>query len=131
MKAKPATYLALFFALLVGLLVMSAPARAHHGGVAYDTGRRVTLKGTITQFEWINPHSQVHLDVTDDRGNVAHWNFETQPPSILVHAGWNRSSLKPGDQVTLVATPAKNGSPVGLLQRVTLADGTELTPTEK
>lgn len=131
MKAKPATYLALFFALLVGLFVMGAPARAHHGGVAYDTGRRVTLKGTITQFEWINPHSQVHLDVTDDKGNVAHWNFETQPPSILVHAGWNRSSLKPGDQVTLVATPAKNGSPVGLLQRVTLADGTELTPTEK
>jgi len=127
MKAKPVVLLA----LLVGLLVISVPLFAHHGGVAYDTGRRITLKGTISNFEWTNPHSQVHLDVTDDKGNVAHWNFETQPPSILIHAGWHRDSLKPGDQVTLVATPAKNGSTIGLLSKVVLADGQELTPTEK
>jgi hypothetical protein len=127
MKAKPVAW----FTLLVALLVISVPLFAHHGGVAYDTGRRITLKGTISNFEWTNPHSQVHLDVTDDKGNVAHWNFETQPPSILIHAGWHRDSLKPGDQVTLVATPAKNGSPIGLLSKVVLADGQELTPTEK
>jgi hypothetical protein len=127
MKAKPVV----LFTLLVGLLVISVPLFAHHGGVAYDTGRKVTLKGTISNFEWTNPHSQVHLDVTDDKGNVAHWNFETQPPSILIHAGWHRDSLKPGDQVTLVATPAKNGSTIGLLSKVVLADGQELTPTEK
>jgi hypothetical protein len=126
MTAKP-----VLFAVLAAALAIAAPLFAHHGGVAYDMGRKITLKGTITNFEWTNPHSQVHLDVTDDKGNVAHWNFETQPPTILVHAGWHRDSLKPGDQVTLVATPAKNGSTIGLLSKVVLADGQELTPTEK
>lgn len=127
MKAKSVARLA----ALLGFLVVAIPVMAHHGGVAYETGRRITLKGTISNFEWTNPHSQVHLDVTDDTGKVAHWDFETQPPSILVHAGWHRDSLKPGDQVTLVAVPAKNGSTIGLLQKVTLANGEELTPTEK
>jgi len=127
MKAKPVNY----FAALFGLLVIAMPVVAHHGGVAYETGKRITLKGTISNFEWTNPHSQVHLDVTDDNGKVAHWDFETQPPSILVHAGWHRDSLKPGDQVTLVAVPAKNGSTIGILNKVVLASGEELTPTEK
>ena len=127
MKARPLTC----FAAIASLFLMAAPLLAHHGGVAYDTDRSITLKGTITNFEWTNPHSQVHLDVTDDKGKVVHWDFETQPPSILIHAGWHRTSLKPGDQVTLVAVPAKNGSPIGLLRRVILADGAELTPTEK
>ena len=117
--------------VLIGLLAVSLPALAHHGGAAYDMGSRVTLKGVIANFEWTNPHSQVHLDVTDEKGNVVHWDFETQPPSILIHAGWNRNSLKPGDQVTLTAAPTKNGAPVGILMKVVLADGTELTPTEK
>lgn len=119
------------FTTICGLLALSIPLFAHHGGAAYDNGKHIVLKGTITGFEWINPHSQVHLDVTDDKGNVEHWDFETQPPSILMHAGWTRHSLKPGDQVILTATPAKNGSTVGLLSKVVLADGQELTPTEK
>jgi hypothetical protein len=117
--------------LLAGLLATSIPLFAHHGGVDYDATKHVVLKGTITGFEWTNPHSQVHLDVADDKGNVVHWSFETQPPSILVHAGWTRNSLKPGDQVTLTATPTKNGAPVGLLSKVVLANGQELTPNEK
>jgi hypothetical protein len=113
------------------LVTLSGLAYAHHGGEAYDMGRQITLKGVISQFEWTNPHSQVHLDVTDEHGNVTHWNFETQPPSILNHAGWTRSSLKPGDQVTLVAHPVKNGAPVGIVMSVTLASGETLTPNEK
>jgi Family of unknown function (DUF6152) len=127
MKAKTK----IFFTMVLGLLVVSVPLFAHHGGVAYDTSRKITLKGTIVNFEWTNPHSQVHLDVKDDQGNVVHWDFENQPPSILVHAGWNKNSLKPGDQVTIIASPAKNGSPVGLLSKVLFADGQELTPNEK
>ena len=119
------------YILLTALLSFSLPAFGHHGGAAYDTSKQLVLKGTIAEFEWTNPHSQVHLDVTDDKGNVVHWNFETQPPSILIHAGWTRNSLKPGDQVTLTASPAKNGSPIGILTKVVLADGQELTPTEK
>jgi hypothetical protein len=127
MRTKPVTFLA----MLAGLLVVSIPLLAHHGGVAYDMSKKIVLKGTIAQFEWTNPHSQVHLDVTDEKGNVVHWNFETQPPSILVHAGWTRNSLKPGDQVTLTASPAKNGSAIGILTKVVLTNGQELTPTEK
>lgn len=131
MKANPVNFFKLAVCVVGGLFMVAIPVFAHHGGAAYDTGAKVTLKGTITNFEWTNPHSQVHLDVTDENGNVVHWNLENQPPSILIHAGWTRNSLKPGDHVTIVVSPAKNGSPIGLLAKVTTADGRELTPTER
>ena len=124
-KSLPARF------LFIALLLVSIPAWSHHGVAAYDMTNKITLKGTITSFDWSNPHSQIHLDVTDAKGNVVHWNFETQSPTILVHAGWTRNSLKPGDQVTIITSPAKDGSPVGLLTKVVLADGQELTSTEK
>jgi hypothetical protein len=124
-KAKPVIF------SILSLVVFSAPSFAHHGGAAYDTEKSVTLKGTIANFEWTSPHSQIHLDVADDKGNVVHWNFECQPPSILIHAGWTKTSLKPGDQVTIIARPARNGSPVGIVSKVVLANGQELIPTEK
>jgi hypothetical protein len=111
--------------------MISAPLLAHHGGAAYDSEKSVTLKGTIVNFEWSSPHSQIHLDVTDEKGNVVHWNFECQPPSILMHAGWTKNSLKPGDQVTIVARPTRNGAPIGIVSKIVLANGQELTPTEK
>ena len=117
--------------IAIGLAAISAPLFAHHGGAAYDTEKSVTLKGTIANFEWTSPHSQIHLDVTDEKGNVVHWNFECQPPSILTHAGWTKNSLKPGDQVTIVARPTRNGAPIGIVSKVILANGQELTPTEK
>lgn len=116
---------------VIVLLSTSVVAFAHHGTVAYDPGEKITLKGTISAFEWRNPHTQIHLDVTDEKGNVVHWNFEAQPPNILMHAGWNKDILKPGDQVTIIASPAKNGAPVGIIQKVVLANGQELTMTEK
>jgi len=124
-KLLPARY------LFIGLLLVAIPACAHHGVAAYDMANKITLKGTVASFDWSNPHSQIHLDVTDDKGNVVHWDFETQSPSVLVHAGWTKNSLKPGDQVTIIATPAKDGAPVGLLSKVVLADGQELTDREK
>src|ERR1700685_4221385 len=101
MKAKAR----ICFRVILGIFVVSVPLFAHHGVAAYDQTTKVTLKGTIVDFEWINPHSQVHLDVTDDKGYVVHWNLENQPPSILLHAGWTRNSLKPGDEVTIIASP--------------------------
>lgn len=114
---------------MVGLLVVSVQTFAHHGTSAYNQQNRISLTGTIAAFEWKNPHSQIHLDVTDDKGNVVHWNFEAQPPNILTHAGWTRNSLKPGDQVTLIGSPAKNGAPIGIMQKIVLANGQELTQT--
>jgi hypothetical protein len=118
-------------ALTLFFLAISGVAYAHHGTEAYAMDKKVTLKGVISQFEWTNPHSQVHLDVTDDKGSVTHWNFESQPPSILNHAGWTKNSLKPGDQATVTFHPVKTGAPVGIVMSVVLADGTELTPNEK
>ena len=123
MKLKPAIF-------TFTLLMIYTPVFAHHGGAAYDN-KTITLKGTIANFEWTSPHSQIHLDVPDEKGNVVHWNFECQPPSILIHAGWTKGSLTPGDQVTIVARPVRNGAPIGIVSKVVLANGQELTPTEK
>lgn len=122
---------AALFVAMFGLALLSLPLFAHHGTATYDMGNRVTLKGVITFFDWSNPHTQVHFDVTDDKGKVVNWNLECQPPSILNHAGWTKNSLKPGDKVAITLFPARNGSPVGLLNKVVLADGQELTPNEK
>jgi hypothetical protein len=125
MKLKPA------ISFTFTLLAISAPLFAHHGGAVYDNAKTIALKGTIASFEWTSPHSQIHLDVPDEKGNLVHWNFECQPPSILIHAGWTKSSLKPGDRVTIVARPVRNGAPIGVVSQVVLANGQELTPTEK
>lgn len=116
---------------VIGLLAGSTRTLAHHGTAAYDQQKKVTLKGTVASFEWTNPHCQIHLDVTDDKGEVEHWNFEAQPPNILIHAGWTKNTLKPGDQITVVGSPAKNGVPVGIIQKIVLSDGQELTMAVK
>lgn len=117
--------------LAVSGLLSVTPVFAHHGTAAYDQQKPITLKGTVAGFEWTNPHCQIHLDATDDKGEVVHWNFEAQPPNILIHAGWTKNTLKPGDQITLIGTTAKNGAAVGIIQKVVLSNGQELTMVEK
>ena len=117
--------------LLVGLAV---PSFAHHGNAGYDMGNMTIRKATIVDFEWSNPHCQIHFDVTDDKGNVVRWTVEAPPPTMLVERGWTRKSLKPGDAVTAYFHAAKNGTPVGILQKAVLSDGTTVfaypdTPT--
>lgn len=110
------------------LLVMAAgPVLAHHGANLYDSTKLTELKGTITKFEWGNPHNQIFFDVTDDKGNVAHWVASTEPPAVMSEKGWTRHSLNPGDQITAYVHAAKNGAPVGNLQKVVFADGHELS----
>jgi hypothetical protein len=101
---------------------------AHHGGAdLYDNSKVVTLKGTITKFEWTNPHNQIFIDVMDEKGDVKHWIAATEPPQVMLERGWTRRSLKAGDEVTVFIFAAKNGAPVGNLQRIVLANGQELT----
>jgi hypothetical protein len=114
-------------ALVCLSLMLSRPILAHHGAAGYDMEKVVTLKATITDFEWGNPHSQIFFDVTDDKGKVAHWVAETEPPAVMLERGWARKSLKPGDQVTVYCYAAKNGATTSILQKVVLADGKELT----
>jgi hypothetical protein len=86
----------------------------------------LTLNGTVTDFKYINPHAQIYFDVTDDKGNVAHWNCETIDPAMLSRQGWTRNVIKPGDKVTIVGRPAKSGAKVMVLQKLLLSDGKEL-----
>ena len=115
-----------FLAGAVCVLLTAAPAFAHHGTNLYDMTKPVTLKATITQFEWGNPHNQIYFDVQDSKGNVAHWVTSTEPPAVMSEKGWSRKSLKPGDQVTVCVFAAKNGAPVGNLEKVVFSDGTIL-----
>jgi len=117
----------LAMATAISLLAVSGTVLAHHGTNLYDTTKPVVLKGTITKFEWGNPHNQIYFDVTDDKGNVVHWVTSTEPPAVMSEKGWTRKSLAPGDQVTAYVFAAKNGAPVGNLQKVVMADGKELT----
>jgi hypothetical protein len=112
--------------VFVAVLVFAGSTFAHHGLSAYDEKNPVTLKGTVTEFAWSNPHSQIYFDVTDDKGKVTHWACETLNPARLLRAGWSRHSMKPGDQITITLIVAKSGSPVGFLRKLVLADGTEL-----
>jgi hypothetical protein len=120
MKAKFAATLP----LIVGLLVATLPLLAHHGtGVAYVVDKQVTIKGTVTEWIWSNPHCGLLFDATDDKGNVVHWGAEMANPHALSQAGLNKDIFKPGDKVMVVGHPARSGAPRVELTTVTLADG--------
>jgi hypothetical protein len=118
------------FYLAWSFVLVPAPISAHHGSSNYDMAKSVSVKGIITQFAFINPHSAIHLEAKDDKGNVAQWLVEADSPNNLARTGWTRDSLKPGDQVTIVGNPLKDGSKVMRLQKVIFADGHELKPRE-
>lgn len=107
-------YRIIFFAV-AGLLAVSLPLFAHHGNGSYDATRWITVKGTVTDYIWANPHVFVKLDAKDDSGNAAHWIVEGQNPVSMTQIGWTKNTFKPGDVVEIDAMPAKNGSPVGFL----------------
>lgn len=115
------------FGVVVGLLMLCLPAFAHHGGSDYDQQHPVTLKGTVTEFYWANPHVQVFFDATDDKGKVVHWSLEAFAPAVLRRAGWTPQTLHAHDQVTVTFAPSRKGTPVGMLHGVVLPDGTKLT----
>jgi len=110
----------------LGILLMSAPLLAHHGAAALDTGKEVTLKGTVTEWIWSNPHCFLQFDAKDDSGNVRNWAVETQNPTAMTQRGWSRSSFKAGDEVTVTLEPVKNGQPIGRLLTVILPGGQKL-----
>jgi hypothetical protein len=109
--------------MFVSLLTVSLPLVAHHGNAQYEN-KRVTLKGTVTEWLWMNPHVFLKMNVKDDQGKVVNWVAELVPPSTMVNFGFTAKTLKPGDQVTIVTTAvARNGAPVARLGDVILANG--------
>ena len=103
-------------------------AFAHHGTAGYGVDKEVTLKGTVTEWKWLNPHSFLRFDVTDENGEVVHWIGEWNAPASLINFGITAKSFKPGDQVTVILRRvAKSGSPVGRVGSVITPDGRELS----
>ena len=98
---------------------------AHHGEANYDTDKIASVKGTVTEFQFINPHTLISLDVKNEKGEIEKWSCEARSPGMLVRTGgWDKNTLKVGDVITVFGYRAKNGTPVLRLQKLTLSDGT-------
>lgn len=118
------------FGLLIasaGLLAVAAPMFAHHSFAAeYDNSKPVTLTGTVTKVEWMNPHARFYINVKDDKGATTNWEFELGSPNGLARRGWTRNSMKEGDSVTVDGYLAKDGSNLANARNVKLTDGRKL-----
>ena len=114
------------FALIVGVMTLASVAFAHHGTANYDTSKTVTVKGTVSDFQFINPHVLISMDGKDESGKLEKWQGELTSPNRLSRAGWTKSSVKPGDTLTISGYPAKSGSPEIWIQKVVLASGEDL-----
>jgi uncharacterized protein DUF6152 len=120
-------FLALFAGLAV-FVVVAAPMFAHHGTAAYDTTKLTTVKGTVTDFQFNNPHVMISVETKDDKGKVEMWTSEANSPNVLTRHGWDRDIIKKGDQITIIGYRPKNGAKTLRLQKVVLSNGQELDP---
>ena len=110
----------------LGVPLVSVSLMAHHGAAALDTGKEITLKGTVTEWIWSNPHCFLQFDAKDATGTVRNWAVETQNPTAMTQRGFSRTLFKAGDEVTVIIEPVKNGQPIGRLLTVVLANGQKL-----
>ena len=108
------------------LLTASVPLLAHHGAAQFDVGKKVTVKGTVVEWFWANPHCFLRFDAAGEDGQVVRWAVETQSGPNIVPQGFTKQTFKVGDAVTVTLEPVKNGRPLGRLLRVVLADGSTL-----
>ena len=113
-------------ALLVVVLSPTA-ALPHHSNVAYEVTKVITVTGVVKDFQWVNPHTWLHIVVDDPKDGKVEWAAEGRAPGILLRAGWTKTSLKAGETVTVDMSPAKDGSRTSIIARVTKADGTILS----
>jgi len=109
--------------LTIILLALAGTVSAHHGSASYDMTKSVTLKGTVTDFQFVNPHVLIYVDVKDATGNVTNWAGELTSPNRLSRLGWTKSTLKVGDEVTMAGAPSKSGAPRMWAQKLSNASG--------
>jgi hypothetical protein len=118
-------------ALIAAIAASQPTVIAHHGrGASFDMNKQVTLKGTVSRVDWRNPHVVIHMDVKDAGGTVVTWAFENAGVSQMAQAGYNRNTLKLGQEITAVVNPAANGSPTAIVVKVILGDGSEIMSRE-
>lgn len=115
MKSK----LLMVLAVVGSLAMLSAPAMAHHGVAGYDMTKTITVHGTVSKFDWSNPHVVVYVDAKNEGGEMRHWTIEFASPVHMVRAGWSKSSMKAGDDITIDTHPSRNGAPVGISSTIT------------
>ena len=115
--------------LTVTLLLISMPLLAHHGASEYDMTKIVSLRATVIELQYVNPHTLLTFSVKDDSGKAMEWQGELPSPNLLSRRGWSRSILKPGDQVTIIGAPAKNGEKGMQVKKLVFPDGHELPGT--
>ena|ERR1700722_11221065 len=120
MKARLLAFLA------IAVLAVTGPAFAHHGAAAYDMGKAVTIKGTVTNFEFINPHVLITVESKGDDGTVQKWQGELTSPNHLARAGWTKSTIKAGDTITIMGAGAKSGAPTVWIRKILGANGDEI-----
>ena len=117
--------------LVAGFAAIDRPSFAHHGNAAFDLSKPVVLKGAVvTEFIWINPHPLIKADYKDEKGNVQHWTMEMGSTVSAQLIGWTRTTIAPGDVVTLYVWQAKTGARVGRFNKVDFADGTTMRDTQ-
>jgi Family of unknown function (DUF6152) len=109
-------------------LALASPLLAHHGTSPYDSSKLTTVKGSVTSFEFINPHVEIYMDVKAADGKIQKWVGEANSPNVLTRHGWSRDIMRPGDTITLIGNRTRNGAFMLRLQKVVLADGRELDP---
>ena len=116
---------------VIGFLTAAAgiTVSAHHSFAPFDLSMEKTITGTVSRFEWTNPHSWIWVDVPNEKGGVDSWAVEGMSPNYLARRGWSKSTLKPGEKVTISVRPLRNGQNGGMFVRATLADGRVLTQT--
>src|ERR1700694_3542856 len=102
------------FVIVAGLLVNSVPLFAHHGVAGYDLTKTITLHGTVTKFDWSNPHIVVHMDAKNANGEVQNWAIELAAPTHMSRIGWTKNAMKAEDEIIADVHPAQNGAPVGI-----------------
>ena len=108
---------------LVGSLLAGMSAQAHHSFAMFDHDHQIKIAGTVTHFQWTNPHVYIDLDSTNDQGELKHYTIECANPGILDRVGWKFNMIKAGDKITTIIAPLRTGEAGGLLKQVTLADG--------
>jgi hypothetical protein len=112
--------------LAISLMTVPVSVSAHHGTAAFETSKTLTMKATVTDWFWANPHCFVKFDYKNDKGEVEHWVVETSNPPDMTNRGWTIHTLKPGDEITITVLPVKNGKPIGRLRHVVLPNGQDL-----
>ena len=109
------------------LLLVSVPIFAHHGAASYDISKMTTMKGTVTNIRWVNPHAEIDMEVNDAMGKAQKYIVESVSPLGLSRIGWTQSALKPGDQITVTGNLSKNNTHIIRLKKIVFPTGKELS----